>query len=93
MSKIWFSTEPRLQLLSREHIEKIHRSSLRVLEDVGVMIQSESALKLIADSGGYLDVTKKIARIPENLVKESLDKGSLNDKIAQSQWKPRHISQ
>ena len=74
MSKLSFSSQPRLQLLWKEQIETIHRSSLRVLEEIGVMIQSNSALKLIADSGGHIDETKKIGHIPENLVEESLDK-------------------
>jgi trimethylamine--corrinoid protein Co-methyltransferase len=69
-----FSSQPLLQLLSREEIETIHLSSLKVLEEVGVMIQSDAALKLVADAGVDVDATKKIARIPQHLVKESLVK-------------------
>ncbi|MCJ7455217.1 trimethylamine methyltransferase family protein [Candidatus Bathyarchaeota archaeon] len=69
-----FSSQPLLQLLSREEIETIHLSSLKVLEEVGVMIQSDAALKLVADAGVDVDASKKIARIPQHLVKESLVK-------------------
>lgn len=74
MTKMSFSSQPLLQLLSREEIETIHLSSLKVLEEVGVMIQSDAALKLVADAGVDVDASKKIARIPQHLVKESLVK-------------------
>lgn len=38
------------------------------------MIQSDAALKLVADAGVDVDAFKKIARIPQHLVKESLVK-------------------
>jgi len=38
------------------------------------MIQSDAALKLVADAGVDVDASKKIARIPQHLVKESLVK-------------------
>jgi len=74
VTKMSFSSQPLLQLLSREEIETIHLSSLKVLEEVGVMIQSDAALKLVADAGVDVDASKKIARIPQHLVKESLVK-------------------
>ncbi len=72
MTKLSFSNQPTLQLLSREQIETIHLASLKILEEVGVMIQSDRALKLVADAGADIDATGKIARIPQHLVKESL---------------------
>jgi trimethylamine--corrinoid protein Co-methyltransferase len=72
MAKLSFSGQPLLRLLSNEEIETIHLSSLRVLEEVGVSIQNDNALKLVADAGADIDVTKKIARIPQHLAKEAL---------------------
>ena len=74
MTKLSFSNQPLLQLLSREEIEAIHLASLKILEEVGVMIQSEEALKIVANAGADVDATRKIARIPQHLVKESLVK-------------------
>lgn len=74
MEKLSFSNEPKLQLLSREQIETIHLSSLKILEEVGVMIQGEGALRLLADSGAEVEPTKRIARIPQRLAKEALTK-------------------
>jgi len=74
MGKFSFYAQPMLQLLSREQIENIHLSSLKILEELGVMIQSDTALRLLADAGAETDPAKKIARIPQHLVKESLVK-------------------
>lgn len=74
MTKLSFSSQPWLQLLSRDQIETIHLKSLKILEEIGVMIQSDAALKLVADAGADVDGTKKVARIPQHLVKESLVK-------------------
>jgi len=62
------------QLLSKEEIEHIHLASLKILEEVGVIIQSDNALKLVADAGSDIDATRKIARIPQHLVNEALVK-------------------
>jgi trimethylamine--corrinoid protein Co-methyltransferase len=74
LTKLSSSDPPMLRLLSSPQIEKIHLASLKILEEVGVMIQSDAALKLVADAGADVDSTKKIARIPQNLVNESLVK-------------------
>ena len=62
------------QLLSKEQKERIHLASLKILEKVGVMIQSDTALKLVANGGADVDMNKKIAHIPQHLVNESLVK-------------------
>lgn len=69
------------QLISREQIERIHLASLTILEEVGVMIQSNSALKLVAEAGADVDDTKKIARIHQHLVNESLVKAPSTIKL------------
>ena len=74
MAKLSFSGQPALRLLSSEEIETIHLSSLKVLEELGVMIQSDNALKLVADAGADVDATRRIARIPQHLAKEALVK-------------------
>jgi trimethylamine--corrinoid protein Co-methyltransferase len=74
MSRLSSSAQPSLQLLSREQIEEIHLSSLKILEEVGVLIQRDSVLKMLADAGAEVDISKKIARIPQHLAKESLAK-------------------
>ena len=62
------------QLLSKQQRERIHLASLKILEEVGVMIQNEAALNLVADHGAEVDVKKQIARIPQYLVNDALVK-------------------
>ena len=74
MAKLSLSGQPALRLLSNEEIETIHLSSLKILEELGVMVQSDNALKLLADAGADVDAITKIARIPQYLAKEALVK-------------------
>jgi trimethylamine--corrinoid protein Co-methyltransferase len=74
MTRLSFSGQPGIRLLSNDEIEAIHLSSLKILEEVGVMIQNDNALKLLADGGADVDASKKIARIPQHLAKQSLVK-------------------
>jgi len=74
MAKFSFSNVPPLQLLSRDEIESIHLASMKLLEEVGVKIYNDAALRLLADAGVEVDSDKKLARIPQHLVKDSLVK-------------------
>jgi trimethylamine--corrinoid protein Co-methyltransferase len=47
---------------------------MKLLEEVGVKVYNDTALKLLADAGVDVDFDSKLARIPQNLVKESLVK-------------------
>ena len=66
--------KPRLEVLSREEIEEIHVRSLSILSRVGVRVDHDGALKLLKDIGAEVDFNKKIAKIPEHIVKEALAK-------------------
>jgi trimethylamine--corrinoid protein Co-methyltransferase len=62
------------QLLSTQQKERIHLASLKILEEVGVMIQNAAALNLVASHGAEVDAKRQIARIPQHLVNEALVK-------------------
>jgi trimethylamine--corrinoid protein Co-methyltransferase len=47
---------------------------LKILEEVGVAIQSDNALRLLSDAGAEVYNSKNIARFPQHLVKEALRK-------------------
>jgi len=68
----------RLNVLSDNEIEAIHRSSVQVLERVGALVRSRGALKLLADAGAKVDFEKKLVKIPSNLVEECLRKHPSN---------------
>jgi len=63
-----------MQLLSSDQVERIHLASMKLLEDVGVLINNDKALKLLRENGVDVDFNRKIARIPQHMVKESLVK-------------------
>jgi trimethylamine--corrinoid protein Co-methyltransferase len=63
-----------LQLLSTDEIEAMHNDSLAVLERTGVNVKNNEALRLLKDSGCEVDLAKRIARIPQHIVKDCLRK-------------------
>ena len=66
------------QFLSESEIDAIHRSSLEVLEKRGVAVRSTRALKLLADAGASVDLSKKLAKVPSDLVESCLKKHPRN---------------
>ncbi|MFW9957793.1 MAG: trimethylamine methyltransferase family protein [Candidatus Odinarchaeota archaeon] len=60
------------RLLSRGEISNIHNAAMEILERVGIVIQHDVALKTLADAGAVIDAQKKVAKIPEHLVREAL---------------------
>ncbi|MEM3622830.1 MAG: trimethylamine methyltransferase family protein [Candidatus Bathyarchaeia archaeon] len=75
------SKSPQFKPLSEEQIESIHLASMRILEEVGIKIYSDAALKLLADGGAEVDFNKKLAYIPQYLVKEALSKAPSTIKL------------
>jgi trimethylamine--corrinoid protein Co-methyltransferase len=61
------------QFLTEDEKHKIHRESVRILEEVGVKFHSGKALKILADNGAKVDNDSGIARIPEDMVQQALE--------------------
>jgi len=64
----------KFSLLSKDEIDDIHNATLEVLENPGLKIHSERALNILEKAGAKIDYEKKLASIPEYLVKEALKK-------------------
>ena len=64
----------RLSVLSGAEISAIHDASLTILRDVGVQIPNSKVLGVLAEAGARIDFSREVARIPESLVVESLEK-------------------
>ena len=60
--------------LGREDLERIHSSTLKVLEETGVRVDEERALKLLDDAGTTVDFKRRIVRVPQSLVDELIRK-------------------
>ncbi len=69
-----FENKNFLSLLSGADVEKIHGATLKILKNTGVHIGDEKTLDLLSESGCEVDFSKKVARFPEKVVMDCLDK-------------------
>ena len=63
--------QPRVALLEEDQKEEIHRSSLRLLQQNGIIVHEPQALELLAEAG--CTVEDERAFIPERVVRQALD--------------------
>ena len=64
----------RLKFLDKAEEDLIHEQSLRCLERIGVMVKSQSVLKMLGRAGASVDEKKGVAKIPERMVLDALKK-------------------
>jgi len=62
----------RLGFMDGQEEDIIHSQSIECLERIGVLIHSQSVLKLLRDAGAEVDLKKKTARIPERMVTRAI---------------------
>lgn len=60
------------RVLNEEEILRIHKDSIRILEEVGVRFPSHAALSLLECKGARVDWDKQVAYISEEMVKAAL---------------------
>lgn len=60
------------RVLNEEELSRIHKDSVRILEEVGIKFPSQEALSLLEGRGAKVDWDKQVAYIPESLVKAAL---------------------
>jgi len=61
-----------LKVFSEDELSEIHQATLDVLWNTGMNIDSQEALALLKAGGATVDSGKKVAKIPEHLIKEAL---------------------
>lgn len=61
-----------LNLLGPVNLEQIHNATLEVLEDLGVRIECEEALKVFKNAGARVDQDNQIVHIPGYMVEEAV---------------------
>ena len=66
--------ELKLEFLTRDQIERIHTSSLKILEEVGVLIHGNDFLKFLARNGVDVEYDEKRAKMPSSLIEECIRK-------------------
>ncbi|MFX0056403.1 MAG: trimethylamine methyltransferase family protein [Promethearchaeota archaeon] len=79
---------PKLSFLSKADSEAIHTSTLEVLEETGVAVKNDEALRLLTENGCAVD--SEVARIPSSLVKEMIQKAPGSFKLFSRDGKEAH---
>ena len=62
----------KLTILEDSDIRAIDETALNILNEVGVSMPSEKALKIYADAGANVDFTNQTVRIPPDMVKNKM---------------------
>ena len=62
----------RFGFMDKREEDIIHTKSIECLERLGVLVHSQSVLKMLRDAGAEVDPRKNIARIPEKLVDDAI---------------------
>lgn len=63
---------PRLRVMSDEEARRVHRASLAILEQTGMLIDHRPARDLLHEAGAIVDHAGGIVRFPPELVEEKL---------------------
>ena len=61
-----------LEILTTEQVEQIHRAALQVIEETGIVLPQREILTYLAEAGAAVDFDSHLARIPPQLVVDSL---------------------
>jgi len=64
---------PKLELLTRQTVERIIGEAYELLQDPGVRIHSDEALDMLAGAGAAVDQAARVARIPADLVRSAVE--------------------
>ena len=65
--------QPKLSILSDELVNQVIAEGFELLMDPGVRVHNEEALKLLAGAGADVDMETQMARIPEPIVRRTLE--------------------
>ncbi len=71
----------RIRFLDKQEEDLVHQSSLKTLREMGVLIRSQTVLKILQEFGADVDMKARIAKIPERVVQEALRKAPRRFKL------------
>lgn len=64
---------PKFEVLNQETIQKVIDEAVQLLSTPGVIVGSEEAIELLHGSGATIDHNQGIAKIPEELIRQSVE--------------------
>ena len=59
--------------LTEESISKIHQTAMRVIEEVGFEVNSDTALELFRGAGAWVDPGNHLVRLPQERARELIE--------------------
>jgi len=62
-----------ITVLAKEDIEKVHECSLRILDEVGLKVESPAVLEMLGRAGARVDASKHTAYLGERMVSQALE--------------------
>ncbi len=68
-------------MLSQEMVEGIVAEAIGILERIGISVENEEVLALLAEAGARIDKGKRRTYVPEELVKKSLETAPSSVKV------------
>ena len=72
----------KLEILTKEDVQKIHNATLQIIEKVGVRFPSKRALEIWAANGAEVDYEKKIVRVKPQIIEDAIKKAPPAYKLA-----------
>lgn len=63
---------PYYRILSSEDVDRLHRSTIEVLEEIGVTVMHPKGLDLLTSVGAHIDASSQRVRIPAYIVEKAL---------------------
>ena len=61
-----------VRILSDEQLDQLQSATLEILEQVGIHCPSEKALKIYADHGAQVDLSRLVVKLPPHVVLEAM---------------------
>jgi trimethylamine--corrinoid protein Co-methyltransferase len=85
--------KPELKVLSDEQLQEIHKASMDILWNTGVLVKSKTARDLLKKAGAVVDENTMICRIPANIIEEALKQAPSSFTVqARNPEKSVHVS-
>jgi trimethylamine--corrinoid protein Co-methyltransferase len=72
----------KLEVLTKEDVQKIHNATLQIIEKVGVRFPSKRALEIWEANGAEVDREKKIVRVKPHIIEDAIKKAPPAYKLA-----------
>ncbi len=67
------NVNPRINWFTKEARQKITEEAIRILKEVGVLVENEEALSLLDGARAFIDKKKRRVFIPDSLAEKALD--------------------